>query len=193
MDRKLPSHAQSARGFVEVASLFRGSLSSEIIRAECYSILHDARRSVAIKNSQPYAGVMTQSGRDLGKAVLDAVADRLGQTGKIDAAYLLGSAASGRLRKDSDVDIALLPARGITLAAAERIDLAADIERLVGLPVDLGILNTGNLVYAKEAIARGKLFFERDPAVRARFAMLVLSMYASLQETRREVLNAYAA
>jgi hypothetical protein len=70
--------------------------------------------------------------------------------------------------------------------------LAADLESIAGRPVDLGILHTGNLVYAKEAISRGKVFFERDPSARRRFAMLALSMYAELQETRREILDAYA-
>lgn len=132
-----------------------------------------------------------ESGLDA--AALEAAASRLRQSDKIDAAYLIGSAAAGRLRDDSDVDIALLPSRGASLTAAERMGLASDLERLVGLPVDLGILHTGNLVYAKEAVARGKLFFERDSIARARFAMLALSMYASLQETRKEVLHAYAA
>jgi hypothetical protein len=54
-------------------------------------------------------------------------------------------------------------------------------------------LSTANLVYAKEAVAHGAVIFERDRAARARFAMLVLSMYAALQESRREVLHAYAA
>lgn len=136
---------------------------------------------------------MGQNKCALEKSILEAVANRLERTGKFDAAYLLGSAAAGRLRKDSDVDIALLPSPGVILTAQERLDLAADFECLVGLPVDLGILHTGNLVYAKEAIANGKLFFERDHSARARFAMLTLSMYASLQEARKEVLRAYAA
>jgi hypothetical protein len=42
-------------------------------------------------------------------------------------------------------------------------------------------------------VANGRLIFERDPALRARFAALVFSMYADLQENRREVLHAYAA
>jgi hypothetical protein len=42
-------------------------------------------------------------------------------------------------------------------------------------------------------VANGLLLFERDPAARARFAALVFSMYADLQENRREVLHAYAA
>ena len=136
---------------------------------------------------------MNQSGRVLEEKALEAAINRLRREDKIVAAYLLGSAAEGRIRPDSDVDIALLPARGATLAGRERSDLATDLEDLVGLPVDLGILHTGNLVYAKEAVAHGKLLFERVPMARARFAMLVFSMYAELQENRREVLHAYAA
>lgn len=126
-------------------------------------------------------------------AAMQAVANRLRQNDKIVAAYLLGSAVDGRLRADSDVDIALLPARGASFTGKERMDLAGDLEILAGKPVDLGILNTGNLVYAKEAVARGKVILERDRAARVRFDGLVLSMYAELQENRREALHAYAA
>jgi hypothetical protein len=49
------------------------------------------------------------------------------------------------------------------------------------------------LVYAKEVVARGRVHFERDSAARHRFEALVLSMYADLQENRREVLDAYTA
>ena len=55
------------------------------------------------------------------------------------------------------------------------------------------MLSTANVVYAKEAVAKGWLLFERDPRVTAQFAMLALSIYASLQEARREVLRASAA
>ena len=124
--------------------------------------------------------------------ILQSLATRLGEVGEIDAAYLLGSAASGLLRSDSDLDIALLPTRGARFPGRRLAELAADLESIAGLPVDLGILHTGNLIYAKEAISRGKLFYERDPASRRRFAQLALSMYADLQENRREILHAYA-
>ena len=125
--------------------------------------------------------------------ILESLATHLGSTAGVDAAFLLGSAASGQLRPDSDLDIALLPSRGTQHAGRRLAELAADLEAIAGRPVDLGILHTGHLVYAKEAVSRGILFYERDPAARRRFAMLTLSMYADLQEIRREVLNAYAA
>jgi len=120
-------------------------------------------------------------------------AARLDREPMIAAAYLLGSAARGELRQDSDVDIAVFPVKRGVITPEHRLSLAADLEDVAGRAVDLGVLSTGNVVYAKEAVARGRLFFERDPAARARFAMLVLSMYASLQESRRAVLHAYAA
>lgn len=111
----------------------------------------------------------------------------------VAAAYLLGSAAAGRLRPDSDVDIAVLPRCGNALTSLHRLALAAELTRALGRDVDLGILSLHNLVYAKEAVARGRLIFERDHGVTSHFEMYVLSMYASLQEARREVLRAYAA
>ena len=117
----------------------------------------------------------------------------LRQCPDVEAAYLLGSAAANRLRGDSDVDVAILPIRGVEISAERRIALTGELAGIFSRPVDLGVLSTRNVVYAKEAITKGRILFARDPSVIARFAMLVLSMYASLQEARREVLRAYAA
>lgn len=111
----------------------------------------------------------------------------------IDAAYLLGSAATGRLRPDSDADVALLLRPGQKLTAPERLTLAAELSTIFGRQADLGVLSAANLVYAKEAVAHGRLIFARDRTTAARFAMHTLSMYAALQEARREVIRAYAA
>ena len=124
---------------------------------------------------------------------LQALSARLASEEGIDAAYLLGSALRGGLRPDSDVDIAILPKRGVSFSTRQRADLALDLEEIAGRPVDLGILKTSSLIYAKEAVAHGKLLYERDRNARAFFAMLTFSMYADLQQNRREVLNAYAA
>lgn len=129
----------------------------------------------------------------LDATLLDAVVSRLSRRPDVAAAYLLGSAAEGRLRADSDVDIAVLPMDPQGLPALERIRLAAELGSILGREVDLGILTTRNLVYAKEAVTRGRRIFDRDHTVTARFEMYALSMYASLQEARREVLRAYAA
>jgi predicted nucleotidyltransferase len=129
----------------------------------------------------------------LGDPTLQALANRLRAGSGLDAAYLLGSAATGRLRADSDLDIAILPSKGASFHGVRTAELAADLEEICGRMVDLGILHTGNLVYAKEAVAHGRVLFERDAGARARFEMHALSMYAELQENRRDVIHAYAA
>jgi predicted nucleotidyltransferase len=124
---------------------------------------------------------------------LTAIVSRLGRHPDVAAAYLLGSAAEGRLRSDSDVDIAVLPTTRDGLPTLERMSLAAELSGIAEREVDLGVLSTRNLVYAKEAVTGGRLIFERDHPTTARFEMYALSMYASLQEARRKVLQAYAA
>ena len=123
----------------------------------------------------------------------DAVRRLLEKHPVVDGAYVLGSAVAGRLRSDSDVDIAILPRPTIPFSVMDRVELSAHLGRILGRTVDLGVLAHANLVYAKEAVAHGRLIFERDHGTVARFAMLTLSMYAALQEARREVLRAYAA
>jgi predicted nucleotidyltransferase len=136
---------------------------------------------------------MAMNGSTLDPSQLAAIIAHLRGQAHVAAAYLLGSAATGRLRPDSDVDIAVLPVRRDELLLAERLSLTAELGRMVGREVDLGVLTTRDLVYAKEAVTRGRLVFDRDHVATATFEMYALSMYASLQEARREVLRAYAA
>lgn len=140
-----------------------------------------------------YHFAMNNSGPALRQSTLQALADRLGADPEIDAAYLLGSAAEGCLRADSDVDIAILPSKGTSFRGERIAGLAADLEEICSRPIDVGILHTGNLVYAKEAVKHGRILFQREATIRAWFEMHVLSMYAELQENRREVIQAYAA
>jgi predicted nucleotidyltransferase len=146
----------------------------------------------------PGTGIVAFVGGVMGGAVIEdrvveEAADVLRRCETIAAAYLLGSAATGRLRSDSDVDIAVLPVRPGAIGTAARLALAEALARVFERPVDLGLLSTANVVYAKEAITTGRKIVDRDRATSSRFAMLGLSMYASLQEARREVLRAYAA
>jgi uncharacterized protein len=126
-------------------------------------------------------------------ATLAAAAEALRGYPEVTAAYLLGSAAADRLRPESDVDVAILPARRSRLSIPDRLAIADKLSQVFGREVDLGFLSTTNLVYTKEAITAGRLLVDRDPSATAEFAMHALAMYAALQEERREVLRAYAA
>ncbi len=118
---------------------------------------------------------------------------RLKEEPSICAAFLHGSGAKGTLRKDSDIDIALLSEWGQVLPPEKRLALTAELESILGRPVDLGVLSTGNLIYAKEVIENGTELFTRNRFLSERFLSTCLSLYASLQQDRKEVLLAYSA
>lgn len=112
---------------------------------------------------------------------------------RVLAAWLLGSAARGTLRDDSDVDIALLSRDPARLGAVERCELGARIALAIGREVDPGSLDSGDLVYAREAILGGRRIYARDPAAADARAATLLGLYARFADDRREVLDAYRA
>lgn len=107
------------------------------------------------------------------------------------AAFLLGSAAGDRLRKGSDVDIAILPETGHSLPLNLRIELAVQLEDIFKRQVDLGILDQRNLIYVKEAYLKGRCIYSRNDFQRDLFGATALGLYAELKENRREVESAY--
>lgn len=107
------------------------------------------------------------------------------------ALYLLGSAVSGRMRPDSDVDLAVLLEPGHELPALERAELAALAALELRRDVDLGELGSRNLVYAREAILKGRRLWARQAGRADLRAAILLGMYARFNVERREVTNAY--
>jgi len=118
---------------------------------------------------------------------------RLQKEESICAAFLHGSGAKDTLREDSDMDIALLLNRGKEFPPEKRLALAEELESVFGRTVDLGILSTNNLVYAKEVIEHGKVLFSKNRFLSEQFLSTCLSLYAALQQERKEVLLAYSA
>lgn len=97
------------------------------------------------------------------------------------AAYVFGSAATGRTRPESDVDIAVLlgarlpPRRAFAL----RLRLITDLGSALGRPdVDLVILNDASPLLAHRVLSTGRLVFERSASARVRFQVRTASRYA---------------
>ena len=105
------------------------------------------------------------------------------------AVYLFGSAATGRFRPDSDLDLAILPISGaiVPLVLFETQILIA--EQLKS-DVDLVDLSQATTVFRKEVLRTGVLLFENDLRRRQEFEMYALSDYARLNEERAPVLAA---
>jgi predicted nucleotidyltransferase len=110
---------------------------------------------------------------------------------RILALYLLGSAHSGRMRPDSDIDMAVLIEGGLELPALERAELAASATMEFGRDVDLGEISSRNLVYARQVILAGRRLYARDSGRADLRETSLLGMYAGFFEERREVANAY--
>lgn len=112
---------------------------------------------------------------------------------RVLAVYLLGSAARDMMRRDSDVDLAILPAPGTKISPLDCFDMASRLSFETGYEIDTGVLGSGNLVYAREAILGGRRIFERDRTQADTAAMNLLGMYLVFNFDRREVLDAYSA
>ena len=101
---------------------------------------------------------------------------------EIQAAYVFGSAASGRMRPDSDVDVAVL-IDGVKRSGflKYRLKLMADVGKaLQRNDVDVVILNEASPLLAHRALSRGDLVFERSASARVRFQVRTAARYQDL-------------
>ena len=115
------------------------------------------------------------------------VAAILAELPDAQAIYLFGSAAAGRLRADSDVDLAVLPL--VPLEPLVRWNLQEKLAGLLSRSVDLIDLRSASTVMRVQVIANGTLLYEGDAFARADFEATAFSAYARLNEERRHILN----
>ena len=114
---------------------------------------------------------------------------------EINTVYLHGSIIKGYFREDSDIDIALLinSESESDFNIIRRLQMASDLECIIKRKVDLGILSSNNLIYAKEVIENGVIIFCRDDYKKGLFEATILSMYCNFQLEREEILHEYSA
>ncbi|MDH4199597.1 MAG: nucleotidyltransferase domain-containing protein [Spirochaetia bacterium] len=110
---------------------------------------------------------------------------------RFSAIFLLGSALTDHMRPDSDIDVAVLPFFGKKIDDISRMSLATDFTIASGLKLDIGIISSANLVYAKEAILTGREIYVKDRGYTDLMTATLMGMYLAFQDQRREVLNAY--
>ena len=88
-----------------------------------------------------------------------AVARLLSQAG-VEVAILFGSAASGELRPDSDIDIGILLASNRSLDFVAELTLATELEQVLGCEVDLVRLDEASTLLRFEA-SQGQCLLEK--------------------------------
>ncbi len=91
------------------------------------------------------------------------------------AVYLFGSAATGRMRRDSDIDLAIVP-RTPTLRDS-KIDMLADLVRAGFCDVDLVFLDTDRVVLKHEAVRLNEIVYQANDFDRGEMYSRVIREY----------------
>jgi len=102
---------------------------------------------------------------------------------------LFGSAASGKLRPDSDLDLAFLS--DLKFDAYDIFLYANRLADSLGRDIDLIDLGKASTVLKAQIIGKGKVIFNGDNLRRMVFAMNALKEYAVLNEERQCILDRY--
>lgn len=109
------------------------------------------------------------------------------------AVFLLGSAFRGDMRPDSDIDLGIMPEPGVKISALKRASLAGRLSLELKRTVDVGEISSKNLVYAREALLKSKLVYQKDLDRMNLYRATLLGMYIQFNLDRREVLSEYTA
>lgn len=108
---------------------------------------------------------------------------------QVQPAFVLvfGSFAQGTQREDSDLDIAYFSKKSLT--SYERFLLAGELAKVCQLDVDLIDIKKIDTVFAAQIFSTGVLLACADQSEFIKQRMKALSMYASLNEQRAEILR----
>jgi predicted nucleotidyltransferase len=105
---------------------------------------------------------------------------------KAELIYLFGSYASGKVRDDSDLDLAFLTQEKID--DYQRFLTAQNLASRLNIEVDLIDLSKASTVF-KVQIIQGKLLYAKNKQQKQEFELLVLKKYARLNEERKEIIE----
>ena len=102
---------------------------------------------------------------------------------EIQAGYVFGSAAGGRMHPNSDIDIAILLDERVRRDRFfdYRLKLMAEFGSALRTPrVDVIVLNQATPLLAHRVLSQGELVFERPASARVRFQVRTASRYLDL-------------
>ena len=102
----------------------------------------------------------------------------------VEVAILFGSAASGRMRPDSDTDIGILCQVAHDIGFDAELALGANLERVIGREVDLVRLDKASTLLRFEA-SRGRCLYEARESAFADFVARALLEYEDLRPLLR--------
>ncbi len=89
---------------------------------------------------------------------LDAISQVFSKYPSVQAVYLFGSYATGKIRRDSDVDLAVVPRD--SSAREQMLDIMADLVRHVYDRIDLVFLDTQDIVLLFESVRYNQVVYK---------------------------------
>ena len=101
--------------------------------------------------------------------------------------YIYGSFAENRLRPDSDIDIAFLTWEKIS--AVDKWKIQEELASLLDIDIDLVDLKDASVVLRAEVVENGTRIYTQNEYECDNFEVTTYSMYADLNETRKDILN----
>lgn len=114
-------------------------------------------------------------------AAVREVLGRAGEERRAAAVYLFGSLARGTWREGSDVDLGVLFAREPEpTLEGWGFDLEGDVEKLLGVPVQLVALNRAPADLVHRVLRDGVLLMDTDRSARIRFEVAKRNEYFDL-------------
>jgi predicted nucleotidyltransferase len=121
------------------------------------------------------------------EASIAAVKDLLESDARIAAAILFGSAAQGRARASSDLDIGVVARSAPEAEALEagQLELVGRLSAAAGRDVQLVVLDRADPVLGRQAFSTGRTLFDRDSARKADVLERILTEYFDGEYHRR--------
>lgn len=111
----------------------------------------------------------------------------------IASVYLLGSVITDQLRSNSDIDIAILPLENQEIPLHVRLELASQLEAKLHRVIDIGVITAKNLIYASEAILKGRRVVTQQKEYTEAAETRLLGCYLTFRQDRRKVEASYHA
>jgi len=115
--------------------------------------------------------------RDLRAQIVELFAEATG----VAAVYLFGSTARGDDHADSDVDVAVLFEVAPPHTLHGRFALAGELERALGRPVDLVVMNDAAVDLRIRILREGELLVDRNRAMRIASEVQTRNEYFDLE------------
>lgn len=122
----------------------------------------------------------------------DRLRAALARVPSVSVALLFGSRARGRARPDSDIDIAILPAPE-GLSTVDEDQLALELERAAGLPVDLVRLDSAAPSLRWRVARDGVVLYSHPPHAASRFLAREAIAHDADRELREEAMRRFRA